>query len=149
MAINIQIATIADSISKLSIAGVTIKDINELSASWKSLPNVLYPRPNNFITNVALTAAVMSKQKYDLHYVLNYRFLNVQVGSDAVMFATYPELIAKVVLIANAIITNHNLTGAIDVSFGGITDIGALPDPAGNVFHGCDFQINVLEYLEA
>ena len=148
MAINIQIATIADSISKLSISGITIKDINELSASWKSLPNVLYPRPNNFITNVALTAAVMSKQRYDLHYVLNYRFLNVQVGSDAVMFATYPELIAKVILIANAIITNHNLTGAIDVSFGGITDIGALPDPVGNVFHGCDFQINVLEYLE-
>ena len=75
--------------------------------------------------------------------------MNVPLGNDAVLFAAYPTLIAKAVLIANAIITNHNLTGAIDVSFGGITDIGALPDPVGNVFHGCDFQINVLEYLEA
>lgn len=149
MAISVQIATVADSISKLSISNVTIKDIDQLSASWKSLPNVLYPRPENFITGVSLIPAVMSKQKYDLHYVLNYRFLNVQLGNDAVLFATYPALIAKIVLIANAIITNHNLTGVIDVSFGGITAIGALPDPAGNAYHGADFAINVLEYLEA
>ncbi len=148
MAINVQIATVADSISKLSISGVTIKDINELSSSWKSLPNVLYPRPDNFVTDIALTPVELTKSKYDLRYTLNYRFLNIQLGNDAVLFAGYATLIAKIVLIVNAIVTNHNLTGAIDVSFSGITAIGALPDPAGNVYHGADFSIDVLEYLE-
>ncbi len=149
MAIDCKIVTVADSISKLSISGVTIKDINELSASWTSLPNVLYPRPENFVTGVSLVPAELTKQKYDLKYTLNYRFLNVQLGNDAVLFVTYPTLIAKIVLIVNAIITNHNLTGAIDVSFGGIAAIGALADPAGNIYHGCDFAINILEFLEA
>lgn len=149
MAIDCKITTVADSIAGLSISGVTVKDINELSASWKSLPNVLYPRPDNFVTNMSLTQAELTKQKFDLRYTLNYRFLHVQLGNDAVLFATYPTLIAKIVLIINAIITNHNLTGAIDVSFGGITALGPLPDPAGNVYHGADFQINILEFLEA
>ena len=149
MAINIQVVAVADSISKLSISGVTVKDIDELSASWKSLPNVLYPRPDGFITNISVTHSDLARQNYELRYVLAYRFLNVPLGNDAVLFATYPTLIAKAVLIANAIITNHNLTGAVDVTFGGITNIGALPDPAGNVYHGCDILINVLEYLEA
>lgn len=148
MAINVQIATVADSISKLSISGVTIKDIDQLSASWKSLPNVLYPRPKDFITGTSLMPVELTKSKYDLRYTLNYRFLNVQLGNDAVLLVTYPTLIAKIVLIINAIITNHNLTGAVDVSFGGITAIGALSDPAGNAYHGADFAINVLEYLE-
>lgn len=149
MAIDVKIATVADSISKLSISGIVVKDINELSASWQSLPNVLYPRPDNFVTGVSLTQAELSKQKYDLRYTLNYRFLHVALGNDAVLFVAYPTLIAKIVLIVNAIITNHNLTGAMDVNFGGITAIGALPDPAGNAYHGCDFAVDILEYLEA
>jgi len=149
MAIDCKMVTVADSIAGLSISGVTVKDINELSASWKSLPNVLYPRPDNFVTGMSLTQAELTKQKFDLRYTLNYRFLHVQLGNDAVLFAAYPTLIAKIVLIINTIIANHNLSCAVDVSFGGITALGPLPDPAGNVYHGCDFTINVLEFLEA
>jgi len=148
MAMDIKIVTVADSISKLSISGVTIRDLDEISASWKSIPNVLYPRPDNFITSISVTPVELSRNKYDLKYTLNYRFLHVQLGNDAVLFVSYPTLIAKVILIAAAIITNHNLTGAVDVSFGGISAIGALPDPVGNVYHGADFSIDVLEYLE-
>ncbi len=149
MTISVQLATVVDSISKLSVSGVTMKDMDEIAASWKALPNVCYPRPDNFITGLSVTSVELSRHKYDLRYTLNYRFLHVRVGNTAVLFAAYPTLIAKVVLIINSIITNHAVTGAMDLTFGGLTASGVIADPAGNQFLAADFAINVLEFLEA
>ena len=146
MAISCQLATVADSISKLSISGITIRDIDALSTSWQGLPNVLYPKPDGFVTNIQVESVELTRSKYDLHYTLNYRYLYVALGSDAVLFAGYATFIANIILIVNAIITNHNVTGAIDLTLGGVT-VGPMQDPAGNMYHGADIQINVMEFL--
>lgn len=146
MAISCSLATVADSISKLSISGITIRDIDALATSWLALPNVLYPRPDGFVSNISVTATDMARGGYELRYTLTYRYLFTQLGNDAVLFAGYATFMANLVLIINSIITNHNLTGAIDLTLGGVS-VGPLQDPAGNMYHGADIQINVLEFL--
>ena len=76
----------------------------------------------------------------------NYRLFYKPVGSERGLRDVYPTLVAKVLLFVEAVIADE-LTGAVDVTFGGITGFGIVPDPSDNLFWGCDIQINVLEFI--
>jgi hypothetical protein len=142
------LSSIADAISHISISGVTVKDVNELSAQWISLPDVLYPNPDQFITNY--TNEFVSVLRGDtapvnVHYTLNYRFLHVQVGDMAAMPKSYSDLLDKVAAIINAIQAVHApYSGRVDMVIGGIS-LGPRDDPAGNQYFGADIALNITE----
>lgn len=151
MTVSLALATVADSISKISITGVTVKDANELSASWKALPNVLYPRPDGFVTNFRFKVdsyGINGAEKGTFTYTLTYRFLGTAVGNAGTFGTAYNDALSKIIAIVNAVVADDTITGATkDFRLGTVTNIGPLPDPAGNVFHGADITFLVEEFV--
>lgn len=148
MTISTLFATVTDFIENLTITGVTIKDFDELSPSWVSTPNILYPNPEGFLTDLRLEYQSFphgADAKVNILYTLNYRFLGTQIGVGASLLTGYAAMVSKVILIINAIVTNHTAgSGAVEIELGGVT-FGAREDPSGNGFHGADIAINVME----
>ena len=148
MTISSLLTTITGNIASLSISGVTMKDYNGIVASWKSLPNVMYLNPENPITGFALEYQSFghgAAAQVDFSYTLNYRFLGTQVGDLSNMATAYAAVVDKVKLIINAIVTNHSAaSGAGGIELGAVS-IGPREDPAGNMYHGADISINVME----
>lgn len=80
MTFSLHLADVANAISQISIAGVTVKDKDEIAGSWTSLPNVLYPKPDGWITDFVIRFDAMPHGVAALStvlYHLNYRFLGV------------------------------------------------------------------------
>lgn len=153
MTISTLLSTITGEIAALTISGVTIKDYDEIVASWVSHPNVLYPNPDApFLTNFKVEYVSFPRgasAKADFSYTLNYRFLGTQVGQNNSILKAYPDMIAKVLLIINSMVTNHSYaSGSASVELGPVT-FGSRVDPAGNQFHGADIALNVTEMQNA
>ncbi len=150
MTVSLNLANIANSISALSISGVTVKDKDEIVGSWTSLPNVLYPNPDGegWITGFGLdypTVKQGADAKIDISYTLNYRFLGVQIGDISIITAAYSALVDKLILIINTIIAmDAPYSGAVEMRVGGVS-IGVRRDPAGNNFYGAAFALNIVE----
>ena len=146
---SISTVTVADSISKLTVSGVTIKDLDEIQDKVlaRDCPLVL-PAPDFMQVAEATRESVGTgaAAKWNFNYTLNYRLFYKPVGSERGLRDIYPTLVAKVLLFVEAVIADE-LTGAVDVTFGGITGFGVVPDPSENLFWGCDIQINVLEFI--
>jgi hypothetical protein len=150
MAISLHLKDIADAISAISITGVTVKDVNQLSGSWVSLPNVLYPNIDGpWVTDFSLDYKAFVRgvsAPVNPSYTLHYRFLGVAVGDLAILPAAYNDLIDKVILIINAIMGEDDpYSGGVNMELDDISDLHPLPDPAGNMFYGCDFALRVEE----
>lgn len=151
MTITSTIATVADSISNLSISGVTIKDIDQIPDSARMLTPLLIPQPNNFITDLQVSFETFGSNgsaKINTTYTLNYVFLFCEVGSGLGSFAAFSGLIGKLQDILVAINSNDAITGAVDMKIGSIGNIGVITDPAGNEFWGLEFSLRVLEYTQ-
>ena len=148
MTISSLLTDITNAIEALSINGVTIKDIDQISAQWKSQPNVLYPNPEGFLTNFTLEYQSFTRgasSQVDIKYTLNYRFLGVEIGDLSNMPAAYSQMVDKVILIINAMITaTAPYSGRVDMELAGVS-FGARVDPAGNGFHGADIALNITE----
>lgn len=152
MTLTVGIVTIADSISNLSISGVSVKDIDQIPESALSVLPVLFPRPQKWITDISFPIKSLGgdeNRAIDCTYVMNYRYLHAVVGSGGGLLAVYASLIANLILIVKAILSNSSPTGAIDMSIAYITDIGVLTDPAGETqYHGVEFGIRILEFVQ-
>ena len=143
--------TITDSISSLSIEGVNIRDIDELSegVTARECP-VLYPEPVNFISNFELVRDSTGPGSTALQhatYDLTYTFLYAPIGSNRGLSALYGKIIEKIGLIQDAIITNDTITGLEDFRPQDITYIGLIADPSDHVFHGCQLVFSVMEFV--
>lgn len=142
------LSSIANSISQISIAGVTVKDKDEIVGSWLSLPNVLYPNPDGWITGFSIqydTVLQGASAPATISYSLNYRFLGVAVGDISIMPVAYSSLVEKLVLIINAIIaTPAPYSGRVEMRIGNVS-IGSRTDPAGNNYYGADFAVVIQE----
>ena len=151
MTINSTIATVADSISNLSISGITIKDIDTIPDSASMLCPLLIPQPNGFVTDVkveSLTYGSGGTANMNTSYTLNYVYLHCEAGSGINAYAPYAGIITKLELIIESILTNDNVTGAVDMKLGNIGNIGVIQDPSGNQFWGLMFSLRVLEYTQ-
>ncbi len=148
MTVSLKLASIADAISAISISGVTVKDKDQIVASWVSTPNVLYPNPDGWITNFSIDYIALMQgatAPMDISYTLNYRFLGVQVGDLSIFPAAYSSLVDKLILIINAVISvPAPYSGTVELKLGNIS-IGARTDPTGNNFFGADFALNITE----
>lgn len=148
MTISSLLTDITNAIEALSINGVTVKDIDQISAQWKSQPNVLYPNPEGFMTNFTLEYQSFTRgasSQVDIKYTLNYRFLGSEIGDLSNMPTAYSQMVDKVILIINAMITaTAPYDGKVDMELAGVS-FGARTDPAGNGFHGADIALDITE----
>jgi len=150
MAYSISLAAVANSIAALSISGVTMKDVDELASSWKMQANILYPKPDNWITGAKFTADSFGSNSAEAARFscnMTYRFLGTAVGTMASFTTAYSNVITKMVLIINAITSTDIFTGAHDFRFVSASNIGPLSDPAGNIFHGVDLTFWYEEFI--
>jgi len=152
MTITVNLATVADSISNLSISGVNVKDIDQIPESALSVLPVFYPRPNEFITDLKWSResyGADSAAAMNLTYTLHYYYLHAVVGSGGGLLAVYSGLITNLVLILKAIFENSNPTGAVDMQLLSISSIGVLTDPAGETkYHGVEVSLRITEFIQ-
>lgn len=148
MTISSLLANITDAIAGISVTGVTIRDKDELAGSFIAKPNTLYPNPEGFITDFGLEYESFTRGAsalVNIRYTLNYRFIGTAVGDLGTMGAAYSDMLNKVVLIINAMITaTAPYDGKVDMELGAVT-VGAREDPAGNVYHGADIPLKISE----
>lgn len=150
MTFALNLTNITNAIAALNIAGVTVKDSDEIMSNWISLPNVLYPNPNQdaFLTGFALqydSVLQGADAPITVSYTLNYRFLGSQIGDMGTFTQAYADVLAKVILIVNAIIALPGpYSGTVDMELTDVT-IGGKQDPAGNQYHGADFALKITE----
>jgi hypothetical protein len=146
MSTTFNVVTVANSIESLSISGVTVADVDEITSSIGDGISILVPSPDNFITGLTITAAEVSAQNLDVNYDLNYTYYHCAIGGD--LLDVYSAMLAKIALIIKALSQNETLTGAMDNGFPTISHIGPVQDPSGNVYHGCDISIHIMQFLE-
>lgn len=148
MTISSLLSNITDAIATISVSGVTIRDKDELTGSFVAKPNTLFPNPEGFITDFSLDYESFTRGAsalVNINYTLNYRFIGTAIGDLGTMGAAYNDMINKVVLIINAMIsTTAPYDGKVDMELRGVT-IGAREDPAGNVYHGADIALRISE----
>ena len=149
MTVSIQLETVADSISSLSVSGVTIKDIDSIPESAAMLCPVMFPDPDRWLSNVQVirdSQGAGSWAKQHIEYTLTYLYLHSTVDNN-LSFGIYAKMISKVVLIANAIITNEAVTGCAQLRLERIGDVIGVNDPAGNRYVGCEVAFRVMEFV--
>jgi len=149
MTITSSLVTIADSISKLTITGITLRDIDQIPPNASLLCPLLIPQPNDFVTDISTEFVSFGSNgtaKINMQYTLNYVYLHAEAGSGVGTYDVYSGLITNLAKIIVAILSNDAVTGAVDVSLQSISNIGVINDPAGNEYWGVLFSLRVLEY---
>ena len=146
MSATVDFLTVTNSVAALSISGVTVKDADEIASSIGLGFAVLCPRPDNFITGLSVNPVNINKTALDIRYTLNYQYFHCEIGGD--LFSDYSALITKLALIIKAFSADDTLSGAVDNGAPRLGSIRPISDPSGNVYHGCDVSIDVLQFLE-
>ena len=148
------LATVTDSISKLSVSGLTIKDIDEIPVRvyGRNCP-ILYLEPLDLMATLTVTKMTFGRGltvKWMMHYDLNYTMLYAPIGSGRGLELLAPT-IAKACLFFDVLMESHPITGAELVTPGGWSIPGPLMDPSGNsvsdaeLFYGVKLTIHVAE----
>lgn len=148
MALNI--VAIVDSISQLSISGVTVADMDAIPPDVQNTRRqFLFPEPVLFITNFSAARDSFGDNDKSLQtvtYTLNYTYCHCPIGGGRTGIDEYDGMVTKFGLIMDAILANVISTG-VDVWFPEITEFGVVPDPAGNLYLGCRIAIQVKEFV--
>lgn len=153
---TIQLLNVVDKISQLEIAGVRVRDVDEIRAAVteRDCP-ILIPEPLNFLSNITIVrdsygpAATAMKT---ITYQLGYTFLYAPVGAGREL-ERYWDMVKKAALILDAFIADDDMTSgtsfdeAVDITPVSVVEFGPVPDPAGNQFIGCRFQFQVIEFI--
>jgi hypothetical protein len=150
MTFALNLSNIADAISQISISGVTVKDRDQIAASWVSTPNVLFPNTEGegWVTDFSMDFKAMirgASAPVNVTYTLNYRFLGVQVGDIATFPVSYSALVDKVIAIINAMVAIHApYDGGVNMEIASVS-IGPRDDPVGNKYFGADIALRIEE----
>jgi hypothetical protein len=151
MTITSALVTVADSISKLVVTGITIKDIDEIPDNAAMLCPILIPQPNGYISDISVEFQSFGSNtgaKIDMDYTLNYVYLHCQAGLGLGTFSIYSGLITKLAAIIVAILSNDAITGLVDMQLQNIGNIGVIDDPAGNQYWGVLLSFRVKEFSQ-
>ena len=149
---GVKIATVFNSIAALSVAGVTLKDVDEIPEAVlvRHCP-VLFPDPDTPVSNVRVepqSTGAGTDGLNDVRYTLNYVYLHAPVGEGRYITKNVSGMVAKAVLILNALIANDAVTGSIDIEPRIEGEFGVMVDPSGAQFWGFRLAIDVLEFYE-
>jgi len=143
------LTTLTDSISGLTVSGLTILDIDQIpEAAERDVP-CLYPEGIDFITNMVTERAAFgtgSTGKWNVEYDLNYTLLYAPAGSGRGM-EQFSGMMAKAFAVVDAILAIATITGAVTLTFNGISVGPIVSDPAGNQFWGARLTFHALEFV--
>jgi hypothetical protein len=142
----IALSTIADSISKISVTGLTIKDINDIPTmiSQRDCP-ILIPDVDNFV-GFNIESDTLDRSKWTVRYRLSYILLYAQVGAGRTnILEQFSGMIAKATAIVDAVIGSTSLSGAVDWD-------ATVGDPltiewGGINYHACRVVIGAVEFV--
>ena len=147
---TLSIVTIADSISKLSVTGVTILNLDKIKDTVLNAEcPIVYPNPDGFVSAFEVERAAISEgatSVWDIRYVLTYRFLHSEIGMGLGLLDKYGGMVDKVMDFVDKILISDTVTGAVDLELDDITSFGPVSDPSGRMFHGCDIALRILEF---
>ena len=149
MSATVNFSTVTNAIAALSIPGVTIKDVDELSDAIGEDFAVLAPMPAGFITNVLVSRDEVTGQKLRLSYTLTYRYYHCKIaGGLGGLFSTFSKLVDNAAAILLAFCNDATLAGALDNEAPTFSTFGPVSDPAGIGYHGFDITLNIMQFLE-
>jgi hypothetical protein len=146
----VQIATVAKSISQIIIADLAIKDTKEIPLEVGPREAMLIPKPD-FITDMSLTRDSTGEGDWalqTLRYTLNYRLCYAPVGAyrtSSLLWVSDVTIMAGYII--DAIILNDTITGCVDIRPRDVINMGIVNDPAEKEYYGCDFQFEVMEFV--
>ena len=147
---TIQLSTIANSITGITVSGLTIKDVDEIPTDiiQRQCP-LLIPNPENYISNPLIKVdsfGTGTDRKMTLTYNLNYILIYSQVGAGRVnIIDAYAGMLTKACAFLDAFYGLSTLTGAVDFNAilgdPAITTVGAID------FHSIGIQVQVQEFI--
>jgi hypothetical protein len=144
------IATIADSISDLSVAGVKIYDIDEIPTGLDGRYPAIIPLAE-YVTDFTMVRDSFgggSTAKMTVTYTLHYRLCYAPVGLGRTNTLTnFAGMVEKAYLFLDAVLAVDTMDGLIDITPQPVTSFGVVQDPAEVPFWGCDFALQVMEFV--
>jgi hypothetical protein len=147
---GLQIATVAASIAGLTIAGVVIKDLDEIPSEVGKRDTVLAPLPE-YVTDPTMERDSFgggSTAKMTVEYTLNYRFFLMPVGGTRNSTLEWMvALVDKVALIWDAVLEIDDFSGCVDIVPMSIANMGYVLDATDNTYYGCDLSFRVTEFV--
>lgn len=144
------LTTLTDSIASLSVSGLTIYDIDQIpEAAERDVP-CMYPEGIDFITNMTTELAAFglgTASKWNVEYDLHYTLLYTPIGSGRGVekFAGMMTLAFQVI---DAILDIATISGAVRLTFAGISVGPVVSDPAGNQYWGARLTFHALEFVD-
>lgn len=146
---SLQLSTVADSISKLSVTGLTILDIDEIPTTADQRASYLMPLPA-YITDMEMErdSYGAGDAKMTVTYTLNYRLLYQPAGAGrSNTIDQVSGLVGMVGKIWDAVLAINTLTGAVDIYPQGINNMGLVNDPSDVNWFGADIALRVIEFV--
>lgn len=151
MTVQIQYNTVIGAIAGLTISGVNIKDIDEIPENAEMQLPVLFPNPDDPVTDIDFQFAsfgTMGAAKMDLSYTLNYLYLHAKVGSGLSVNSVLSGLMTNLAAIMVKFAENDQLSGAVEVKLNSLPAVRVIEGPNGTQFHGVALTFRVLEHMQ-
>lgn len=150
MSYNVNFDTVANSISGITISGVQVLDIDKIPVKAELVCPVLFPKPNGYITNFSVTNDSLNGgtgRLITLRYNLTYVYCHAAIGTN-LSFGFYNGMVSNVAAIISKLLDTLPVSGCQDFGIQDIVNFGPVNDPAGNVYHGCEIVLNIMQFGE-
>ena len=145
---TLAISTVCSSIADLHIVGVKICDLSNVPPAGKRILPILFPDPDNPIsnfTNERMSQGGGSSALEDVEYDLNYMFIYSELGAGRTGLDYLEKCVEQVQEILDAIIGIDTITGAVDIMPYPF-NIQVIQDPSGKNYIGCTLVFHVKEF---
>ena len=143
---SIALTTIADSISKISVSGLTIKDLDQIPQQITSRDcPMLIPDADNFVS-FSMQPDTLNKSCHTIDYGLHYILVYAAVGAGrTTVLDNYSGMITKATAVIDAILALSALTGAVDwyASF----NTPFVLEWGNTSYHACRITIDATEFV--
>lgn len=145
----VNLVTIANSISAITITGVTVKTLAKIPVDGIAECPFFAPRPDNFITGISLTRESFGgsgAEKMNLVYTMHWQYYHAPIGT-LLSFQDYADMLENIEVILETLANNDAPSGAIDMLIQDIPTIAQVADAAGNYYHGAVISLKITEFI--
>jgi len=146
----LQITAVCNSIAALSVSGVSIADYDTIPVDCTRLTPVIFPNPENFVSGLEVrrdSSGSMATGQLTVEYTLTYRLCHSEVGAMRVNLEAYDAMVNAAFAFVDVVLDNDVVTGLVDLQVQDALNFGPVLDVAGNLYHGCDIALRVMEFV--
>jgi hypothetical protein len=146
---TLAITTVCSSIAALTVAGVTICDLDNIPPSGERLTPILFPNPENPISNIECVSESYgggSSRLMDVDYDLNYVFIYCKMGAGRTGLDYFEDCMLAIQSIYDEVLEIDTFTGGVDILPTSSIQLVTMTDPAGNNYLGCAMTFHVKEF---